>query len=235
MRRLCSWPVEERFRASTRVLPCSDSRPPVFSSNLSAFFLPGLIHQFGNLLLTVQGNVLHVQPDGIDDMRESVLGAVKRGSASLDIVRALLGDESSDVGLAPTLLSELIELARVPLRERGLTLTFEEEESGDAWVYSTTFVTVCANALRAWVTTLPAASDGAVRVRIGRVSDGRVKVRLDFQPAPGSLPFPLMSEKVASVLSELTREAGASVEVNTTDDDLEIRFAVVGPMQSFQP
>ena len=205
------------------------------SNDLSAFFLPGLVHQFGNLLLTVQGNVLHVQPDGIDAMRESVLGAVKRGSASLDIVRALLGDESKDVGLAASLLDELSELARVPLRERGLTLAVEQSDADHAWVYSSTFVTVCAHALRSWVMALPAASDGAVLMRTNRASDGRFAVQLSFQPTPGSLPFPLIPTKVAAVLAELTREAGASVEVKATDDDLEVRFAVVGPVQTFRP
>lgn len=207
----------------------------MFSSDLSAFFLPGLVHQFGNLLLTVQGNVLHAQPDGIEEMKESVLGAVQRGSASLKIVRALLGDESSDVGIAPTLVDELAELARVPLRERGLTLAIDQGCPGETWVYASTFITVCAHALRAWVTTLPAASEGAVMMQTSTASDGRFVVRLGFQPAAGSLPFPLMSTKVSSVLADLTREAGAAVEVTTKNDNLDIRFAVVGPVRTFQP
>lgn len=80
------------------------------------------MHQWGNLLLAVQGHTLHVEPDGISRMQDAVQGVVKRGGDSLQIVRALLGDRLNMPRPAAPLLAQIIELGRVPARERGLVL-----------------------------------------------------------------------------------------------------------------
>lgn len=227
--RLCSKAAERRQPELRRRDHYARRRRPVFSSDLSAFFLPGLVHQFGNILLTVQGNVAHARPDNLDEMQAAVTGAVHRGSASLDILRALLGDESDQAASAQTLLDELAELARIPLRERGLTLKVAQAEEGPVWVYGATFVAVCAHALQSWVTTLPATSEGLVHVRTKTAADGRHAVSFSFEPAPGNLPFPLMAEQVAAKLGQRVRDAGESVYVEVKQGGIELRFATIGP------
>ena len=62
------------------------------SSDNAAFFLPGLVHQFGNLLLTIQGQALTLDPAGFDRGRSAILAAVQRGADGLQVLRVLLGD-----------------------------------------------------------------------------------------------------------------------------------------------
>ena len=79
-------------------------------NDCAAFFLPGLIHQFGNILLTVQGNLMHLDVEDLERTQVDVLGAAKRGSGSLKVMRCLVNAGSSDPASGSDLLRQVVEL-----------------------------------------------------------------------------------------------------------------------------
>lgn len=181
------------------------------ASTTASFFLPGLIHQFGNLLLTVQGHVLHLQPDGIKRMQDAVLGVVQRGGASLQVVRALLGEQTGATGAAGDLVTQVVELGRVPARECGMSLELRGEPlAHEVWVPAEPFVLACAEALRRWVHGIPTGSCGVITVQLSSVSAGQVVVHYGFEAKVGSLPFPIAADEVLHDIGEFLEAAGGT-------------------------
>ncbi|MCK5940836.1 MAG: hypothetical protein KAI24_02605 [Planctomycetes bacterium] len=204
------------------------------ASDLAAFFLPGLVHQFGNLLLTVQGHVLHVEPDGIPRMRDAVLGAVQRGSASLHVARVLLGERIGAPGDAADLTENLIELGRIPARERGVGLEVRGALPGGFWVDAETFVTVGADAIRRLVLSVPPGSSGVVVVTASDAGDGRLTLRVTFEPGAGSLPFPLAFGDVRDGLQARLRTADGDARITTDEHGVGLSFAMASVSPAFE-
>jgi len=196
----------------------------VTSTDSAAFFLPGLIHQFGNLLLTVQGNALHVQPDEIPAMQEAVLGSVKRGSASLQAMRLLLGEVSQAPESAQGLLENLVELGRVPCRERGLTLDLAELPTAGFWLPVSPFLPLCAEALHRLVMALPVGSEGALRLVGSFTPERRFLVRLSFEAAPGSLPFAISTDTALESIVSRADEYHGNVQASRSADTISLSF-----------
>ena len=210
-------------------------------SSTAAFFLPGLVHQFGNLLLTVQGHVLHLDAAGIQRMQVAVLGVVQRGSSSLQVLRALLGDQTGAIGCAAELLAQLVELGRVPARECGLTLDMRGEPlQQSVWVAAEPFVLTCAEALRQFVTRLPAASTGVVTIQAVASNGQPLRLQFGYEQTSGDLPFPVSSREVLQELAATLAHAGASGELWFGTDPqrpgIEIRFPLASlARESQQP
>jgi hypothetical protein len=184
------------------------------SSDTAAFFLPGLVHQFGNLLLTVQGHVLHFDEQGVKRMQDAVLGVVQRGSASLQVARALLGEQAGATGLGLELAKQLVDLGRVPARERGVSLEMHGEDPTEAiWVAAEPFILAFGEALRRWIQSVPSGSTGTVTVNYQGDGTGGAVVHLGFLPAAGSLPFPLAADEVVRSMARQFDESGGSAQV----------------------
>lgn len=200
-------------------------------NDTASFFLPGIIHQFGNLLLTVQGQALHVEPEGVARMQKSILTAVQRGSASLQVVRAMMGEQTGATGSAYDLLAQIAELGRVPARECGLSLELRGAEPATIqWVASESFVLTVAEALRRWIGAVRTGSSGAVTAAMRVADGGEVAVLLGYEPGVGSLPFPMPSDSVAKAVSSYAQAAGGCVRAvdaskSGADYGLELRFA----------
>jgi len=192
------------------------------------------VHQFGNLLLTVQGHVLHLQPDDIPRMQEVVLGAVQRGSASLQVVRVLLGERTGAPGHAFDLLAQLAELGRVPTRERGLGLELHTGDRSEFWVAAEPFVLLCSEAIHRWVRSVPVGSAGTARLRAGVSVEGRFEVRLGFELDQGSLPFPLAIEEVQGALEPSRQACPSDVRIFSDADGIGLSFADEPLVQGFE-
>lgn len=203
----------------------------------ASFFLPGIVHQFGNLLLTVQGHALQVEPAGAEGPQKAILSAVQRGSASLQVVRAMMGEETGATGSAYELLMQLAELGRVPARECGLTLELRGEEPQIVtWVAAEPFVMALAEALRRWIRAVRTGSSGAVTMSMDHDEAGQARVRLGYEPGVGSLPFPMPSETVAKAVSGYAQKAGGvaiALDPKASDGragiELQFRSAAVMP------
>jgi hypothetical protein len=189
------------------------------------------VHQFGNLLLTVQGHVLHLEPEGIPRMQDAVLGAVQRGGASLQVVRALLGVQTDAVGSAYDLVSQVVELGGVPARECGVSLEYRgDEPEATIWISVDPFVFAVAETLRRWITAVRTGSNGTATVALHKDADGMVRVQFGYQPAAGSLPFPMPAETVAKAVSEHAQAAGGEAKAVAAGADaafgeVELSFA----------
>lgn len=197
-------------------------------TDTSAFFLPGLVHHFGNLLLTIQGNALQIgalqigalqmapqqavckqaeaeangsaasAPDA-ERLQRTILSSVTRGAHGLMVMRALMGERTGAGAPAGELLAQLAELARVPVRTRGLTLELRSEPGGArAWVASDPFVAAVGEAVRRFVDAIPAGSAGCVTLAAGDRDEGGCEVALALELSADVLPFPLPVEQVAS-------------------------------------
>lgn len=191
----------------------------------ASFFLPGLVHQFGNLLLTVQGHVLHVDLQAPERMQDAVLGAVQRGSAALRVVRALLGEDAGSTESASELVVQIADMARVPARECGVTLELRDHELDPVvWVHAEAFVVCCADAIRLWIQCVPSGSTGVVTISMDARTTGGVIVRLCYGPADGRLPFPMAATEVVSLLNAQMVDAGDSARAMPDGGGLELSF-----------
>ncbi|MGC6486720.1 MAG: hypothetical protein ACON4Z_03680 [Planctomycetota bacterium] len=194
-----------------------------------AFYLPGLAHQLGNLLLTVQGNVLHLQPDDLERAQRSLLEAVERGGASLAILRAWTGEDGSPPQEASPLLARLVELARVPARELGLTISLRDEQPSSCWVSTDSFVRLCSEAIWRVASHIPAGTEGVIGISAQPADGGGVAVQLVFDLSDGSLPFPLAFAEVADELGPSLRDQACRVVISSTSDSVTLAFAAPQP------
>jgi hypothetical protein len=206
------------------------------SSDTASFFLPGLIHQFGNLLLTVQGHVLHLEEQGIKRMQDAVLGVVQRGGASLQVVRALLGEQTGATGSGGDLVLQVVELGRVPARECGISLETRGAPPSEAiWVAAESFVVACAETLRRWIQSVPSGSSGVATVSIDSDGAGGAMVRVGFEPAVGSLPFPMASQEVVLAVANQLEAAGGTAQVLPAPGrGIELHFAAATFVSSYE-
>ena len=200
----------------------NDGVVPLSGPECAAFYLPGLAHQLGNLLLTVQGNALHMQHDDLERAREALLEAVSRGGASLAVLRAWTGEDSSAPGDAVDLLRRLLELGRGSAREKGITLALEEPADATAWVPTDAFVRLCSEALWRIVTRVPAGTEGVVTITVQLDDSQRTSIRMRFAPADGSLPFPVEFGPIASALAADRELPEICAGVTSTSDALTL-------------
>lgn len=175
-----------------------------------AFFAAGLVHQFGNLLLTIQGHALNLAPaaDSASRSREAILGASERGAATLRFLRQLLGEPAAVPEDAFALAEHLVELARVPVREARQLLEWHPRDGAKRCLVEVSdFVPIVALTLRTLVEAIPHGVQGSIDLRV--VPTARTaQVRLQFLPAPGSLPFPIGLDELAARIDGIARSQG---------------------------
>ena len=112
-----------------------------------AFLTPGLVHQFGNLLFTIQGHAMHGAPTELERARAAIGGACERGGTSLRLVRHLLGGGPPERGAAAAAIVQLGELLRIPVRESGHVLEIDETRADTAVHVDLAWFTVISNAV----------------------------------------------------------------------------------------
>jgi hypothetical protein len=176
-----------------------------------AFFAPGLVHQFGNLLLTIQGHALNLgaAEDQLERSRDAILGASDRGVVTLRLLRHLLGEPTSAPVDAFALGEQLAELARVPVREAHQLLEWQRPKAAPSrcLVEVGDFVPLVAETLRSLVSQVPHGVQGTISVALApAASDVHVLIR--FRPEAGSLPFPLALDRLAAEVAATGRRSG---------------------------
>lgn len=168
--------------------------------------LPGIVHQLGNLLFTIQGNAhLHAgTPEG-----DAILRAAGRGAGVVSLLRGMLGDALPQPVSADDLLHLVVELARVSLRERGCQLAVVEAEGEPSPTVdlqrASQLVLVC---LQHFVHGLPTGTVGTITVGRVPVCSGAFRVRFGFVPAEGQLPFPVLHSDLVGGLAAAGRRHG---------------------------
>lgn len=164
----------------------------VHSAQATLWWLaPGLAHQLGNALFTLQGRarlLAMAEPGRLADDSRAIQEGVERAGASMHLLRWLIEDGRSQAVPVAHVMQHYAEAARVPLRDHGVVLEIEGfAEAPSATIDPGPFCRLLTAALRE----LCASAAGAHgTVRIGLAVDGEVRLRLDFVPAAGSPPVP---------------------------------------------
>ena len=168
------------------------------------FLSPGLIHQFGNLLLTIQGQALTLAPDSLARGKAAILTACDRGGSSLRVVRHLLGDSVPDRAPLGQTLGWLAELLRIPVREAGHSLACSDDilRLGQA-VELGRFVPMAVALVRTLVHSVPTGVRGRLDVHAANPSP---LLLVTFVPEAGGLPFPLAAAAALPGLQSLARQ-----------------------------
>lgn len=168
----------------------------------AAFFLPGFLHQLGNLLLTVQGNAIQLDGATAPRARQAILAAAHRGAAGLQVMRFLLGEPTHGAAHPGQLLAMLVELGRVSARDFGLTIDLRGEHAATQHQVETgAFLPGTARLIEQMVALLPTGAAGRLVVPL-RSEPGATVVGVEFAAAQGSLPFPLATGALADRLGD---------------------------------
>ena len=167
-----------------------------------AFVAPGLVHQFGNLFLTVQGHAVYLEPPLLPRAQSAILGACTRGASTLSIFRHLVGGAGPERIPARDAVAQVGELLRVPVREAGHQLECREPvELPRVVVDLASFVSVMVSSVRSLLAAVPTGVSGVVSVRLSPVGvGGGAGLNIAFRATAGSLPFPLAMNDAASAL-----------------------------------
>ncbi len=189
-----------------------------------AFLAPGLLHQFGNLFLTIHGNALVLETDHVERAKAAIHGACERGGGALRLLRALLGESGGERADVRTLLRHLGELMRVPIREAGHGFETDDAMPGvvPPVVDLGTFVPVAVRAVRELLAAVPTGVTGVLGAELG---DGARLVVLRFRSASGTLPFPLPTDAARRLLQGHAGRVGWGGAIRARADGLELALA----------
>jgi len=202
-----------------------------------AFFAPGLLHQLGNILFTVQGNAQAWNGSG-DPGREraAILHAAERGSNTLRVLRCLLGDPAAMPAAAAELLAQLGELLRVPVREAHQTLELRcgaanGESAPSVAVDPADFCTMIVEGVRSLLAVVPQGVHGTVVLELCTQTSRKTTVRVLFQPPSGALPFPLAESELLARMRPSDMHLRGRPAVSAHAMGLEIVFGTRGGLR----
>lgn len=152
------------------------------------FLAPGLAHLLGNALFTVQGRlrlVATATPEDLPTDLRAMHDGVDRVQAGLQLLRWLLDEGGSAPAEAGTVLRTLVEVARVPLRDRGIGLSLEVVEGGEpALVDPVALCRIVTAACRAQANTVHGTPHASMQLA-WRGSAERGEVRVGCSLLPG--------------------------------------------------
>lgn len=189
---------------------------------------PGLIHQFGNVLFIIQG--MARAPDGAG--RDAILTATDRGSRSLQVARCLIGDPLPNIAEVGSLLADLVDVARVPVRERRQQIELVGPTVASR-VDAAELVPLVVEGLLELLNTLPQGVSGRVRMSM-HADANAVAVCCDFQAGAGNLPFPLAFPAAAASVTATGQRFGWRGSCRARPQGLELVVAAVSGNPGFQ-
>ncbi|MCC6671678.1 MAG: hypothetical protein IT458_11490 [Planctomycetes bacterium] len=181
------------------------------------FALPGALHGLGNQIFLLGGRVATLGGDAAELARgraeaQRVLEQVR---GTLEVLR-LLGCEPAaraERQPAATLLARLVEVLRIPLRERGLRAELRAATgAAPAPVDAARFAGVLVHALLRTLARVPQGYQGTAVFELRAADGGCAEVCVAVRAEASQLPFPIPFELVAAELAQ-------------TWGDEEVRFA----------
>ena len=164
-----------------------------------AFVLPGLVHQFGNVLQTIQGHMLpgadaspgpNLAPK-LAETQRAVLQATARGGSSLEILRCLLGGPALPAADPVAMLGQIGELVRVPMRQAQQLLELRLPSGARAHVDSAAFAILVVETVHQLVAAVPKGVRGTITLELAGAPTDPTVVQAQFDGMAGDLPFPL--------------------------------------------
>lgn len=174
---------------------------------------PGLAHQLGNALFTLQGRarlLAMAEPGRLADDSRAIQEGVERAGASMHLLRWLIEDGRAQAVPVAHVLHLYADAARVPLRDHGAALELEGlAEAAPASVDPGSICRLLTAALREFGA---AAGGSHGTVRIALKVDGEVRLGLDYVPAAGAPPFPRDADGLLERLRAELQAAQAHAE-----------------------
>ncbi len=197
--------------------------PTRVDGDLLAFLSPGLVHSLGNQIFAIQGNArLLASGQGQSNRyKNTILEACRNAEHGVEVLRYLTEDRSAPtcrpVQVGP-LLSRVCHVARVPFRDRGLTLSCGHSSSEvPRLVDPVVFVHCVAGTFQAIAEGLPTVFHGTVLVDLEAQGAGRVSLLLTIESKQAMLPFPLELDRIEHRLTPRFRDHGAEVRAEPPD------------------
>lgn len=183
---------------------------------------PGLAHQLGNALFTLQGRARLLalgEPGRLADDSRAIQEGVERAGATLHLLRWLLDDGRTVATPVVEVLQIYAEAARVSLRDHGIAL--EVAADGEPTVALVDPGAVCrlVTATLREFAALVGGTHGTLRIRLQ--VQGEVHLGFDFVPAAGSPAVPRDAELLLDRLrtdlasTQARGEKGADGEILT--------------------
>lgn len=193
------------------------------------YLAPGLAHQLGNALFTLQGRarlLASAEPLQVGEDCRAIQDGVERAQAGLNMLRWLLDETRSSPVPIASLLHSLVEVARVPLRDRGLVLELDEAaDTPPALVDPGPVCQLVSAACRVLAANLPGMPQG--RMAIGfRVAGGEIRLSFHLRPSTGALPFPRDPAHAAEALHAELAAARAHWEGGGDDEALALLLPI---------
>jgi hypothetical protein len=156
---------------------------------------PGVVHQLGNVLFTLQGRAT-LLPQGSG--RDQMLDAVRRAQEAAQVLRWAIGDGLDQPVAAGSAVPRILDAMRTGYRERGIALQCTHA-SGDVAVDPILLTRLLASACQAMTHGF---SGGSLTVQC-REDQGMLWIGLEVLAASGALPFPIQGERLAAELADV--------------------------------
>lgn len=192
-----------------------------------AFLAPGLLHTFGNLWLSIDGQASLLDGAAAEDCeraRTAILGATREGRACLDVMRFLAGEPASHPRAVGRVLHDVLAVARVPLRERQQTIDLRPLDAvAEVMVDPADVVVMTTETIRWLADSLPGGSPGTLVVETSFAVDGAIQVDVSVAAAPGTLPFPVATAALAA-LGAMASTCRGTVDCAPCRAGLSLRF-----------
>lgn len=200
-------------------------------ARLLEFLAPGLLHQLRNALFAIQGQAQLLE-SGATRQRGEILDGVKRAQAALHVLRYLT--EEAGPMQPGILLPRLLDVLRLPMRERGLSLSLQHTSKEtpvrvDARLLADTVV----SALRAIAARIPTGFRGGVHIDLCAQSPTSVEVTIELVPDRAQLPFQVDLQSVQQELhAALSADGGLILLV---DRKLALHLPAMAAAESPSP
>lgn len=193
-------------------------------SEILAFVAPGVVHQFGNVLLSIQGQAHLLDPTNVERGGAAIRAATERGAACLDVLRHLTGEPASSARPFAATLERFAEIVRIPVREAGSSLELRDVAvAATVLVDPASVVLLLADTTRRLLDIVPARASGRIALDAA-LGDGGVVTTLCFVPARGTLPFPLPTDDLRNGVAATARARNRAVRCAAVRTGLSLTF-----------
>lgn len=196
-------------------------RNPAPCATLLALLAPGIVHQLGNALFTIQGHAQLFAGDTRE--RDAILRATQRGADAVRLMGCLLGESAPTPTSADWLLTQIVELVRIGLRERGRQVQLLAGEGPCLVTVDLQGATqLLLLSLQQFLHALPEVSAGTVTLQRHGTGVGGLCVRIGFAPKEGQLPFPIVGAELLAAVAAAARSLGVRLVVRARGAELEV-------------
>src|SRR5262245_53121156 len=198
------------------------------------YLAPGIVHQLGNALFTLHGRarlLAGAEPGRIADDVRAMLDGVERANTGLNVLRWLCEEGRPAAVPIAQVAQAFVDVARVPLRDRGLTLELAEVPREPAPVEPGAICRLLTAGCRAVVANLPGQPGGRLALSCTAVG---TEIRFSFGLQAAGVPLPLDQGHAADAIRADLAQAQARAEAGA-DGEVLVLFAPMARGATFRP